>query len=1778
MADDAKATAASPASPAGNGGARLEGGTYEIIRARLREQGDDLRARLERLDGRRKQVFGSIEAALLNTDRVVTSNNCVPRDMVELGDHFLFGYNVHIGLRSEMRLDDVFAVYAFAEGGFRASSLDGEVDEQFIADFRELYRYYRHTTFSQFRRIGPNLYMVFQVGKTAADIKAFKWLVSDEGQLTYQGNRFDHEVQCPSQHEFTWVRTGREMHHTGQSPHVSIMDRIFVETVGGDLTIKVEDNTDVGEGIYSEPVDDPDQTLDDAEILYADVGNLILLKVRPYQEHDFRYFVYSEKVQQVVRIDALADSCVLLPEGHGVIFSKGYYLQNGEHKTFDSDMRDMRYLRRVAAPNGEDFLYIFCNVESGTYVLLSYNLIRQTVLTPIICHGYSLFADGRLCYFKADEKPRKTHAIHIWRTPFVQAGMEQAKDTSSYLYKIGNGDIVRCMASCHEILNLLNRDDTYANLYVDIVHHVKEVLDAYFWLDHEEAQAMKVPLTLIGDAAKAAIEEFEKVVRLKQTAIAQTAGVERKLRELVNALRLQRFDHIRVFVDALASLRAVRGGAIALKELRYVDLQRVDAVEQQVAEQSERQARNCVAFLLRPDALTPYLDQVAEVAGQIESLTKVTDAQALEKTVGERGGELEMLIDTVSNLKIDDTTQRTEIVDRISQIFSSLNRVRALLKNRLSELASAEGQAEFASQVKLLSQAVINYLDVCDTPAKCEDYLGKVMVQVEELEGRFAEYDAFVVELTEKREEIYQAFEARKQQLMEARNKRADGLARSALRILKGIRARALTLASVEEINGYFASDLMIAKVRDIVDQLDELGDSVKSGDVQTQLKSIREDTVRQLKDRKELFVEGENVIRFGRHRFAVNTQPLDLTLVRRDEAMFLHLTGTDFFEAINDPDFVDLRDVWDQPLVSESADVYRGEFLAYRLLQRVSGSAAEPDATTVRVWSEEELLGFIQAYMGPRYSEGYVKGVTDLDVALLLRALLEIHCTAGLLRFSPQSRALAILGWQVAEDDRKPQLAAKIGGFGELLEVFRAPPEQPAYTAELRELLAEAVGGRACGDDLLLNDAAAYLFEVLVTGGKHPISDAAAELHGHFMRRLKRPGAQRRFTAAQAVVAPYPLAHMALLCDWLDAFLAEETHAEWGDVRDEVAALLLTDQFDSTRVQSVACRRRIEGFAGSHGCIEQGVYALDYHRFMRRLAHHDAYAVPRFQRFQVVKKSLVDRAREEMRLEEFRPRVLTSFVRNQLIDRVYLPLVGDNLAKQIGVVGADTRTDRMGMLLLISPPGYGKTTLMEYIANRLGIIFMKINGPAIGHQVTSLDPAESPNAAAREELKKLNLALEMGDNIMLYLDDIQHCNPELLQKFISLCDAQRKIEGVYKGRTRTYDLRGKSVAVVMAGNPYTESGEMFKVPDMLANRADTYNLGDIIGGSAEAFELSYLENALTSNPVLNKLASRSRKDIYGIITIAQHGTREGVELEGNYSADELSEFVSVMKKLLRIRDVVLRVNQAYIRSASQADEFRTEPPFKLQGSYRNMNRLAERVQPIMNAAELEGLLDGHYENEAQTLTTGAEANLLKYKAIMGKLDAPCAERWEMITRTYGRNQLLSGTDADDKAGQVIVQLSTLSDGLKDIGRAVAGMHPADDRSVRLDGETLEVLRQALASRAESAPVAGAETPATPDASADDAAVLRFLEQQFALLQGWQKPGEPQPDTGTLRARMADAAEHYHRLLRQVGLGESVTSHVPHAEPTPTAPSKPKPAARRKSISSAPRKGGDAAT
>ncbi|NVO85825.1 DNA repair ATPase [Hymenobacter terrestris] len=1691
---------------------QLETGTYEILRNRLQAAGTDLRQRLELLNAERKQVFGAVDTRLLGTGRITTEYNCVAWDLVPVGKRFIFGYNVVLGLKAEPDLADVFGVYEYQNHEFRPLGLDLLADAKFEEEFRNLYRYYKNTQFVKFAVLGPHLFMVFRIGKGSSDVKTFKWLMRGD-TLTYLDNRSDHEYGFPPQHEFAWQRATRDMQRGGKHPHISIEDKVFVETVGGDLTIKVENNTATGRGILSEPVDDKDQTLDDSEIYYAVVGNLVLLKIRPYQEPAYRYFIFNYKLKKAQRLDALADACVLLPDGQGLIFPHGFYLQTGDNKLFDNGLRDMLFEKRLVSPNGEDFLYVFYNKDSGLYLLLSYNRIAQRVDNPIVCHGYAVFENGELCYFRTDEEPKKHHAVQIWQTPFTGPDFELPVTSDSYLYKLGNNEIVRAMSEVQEVLTLAGKDDSYAGLYLDLIRQTTALTDAYHWLREPAAQDLAAPLNDIRQAATAAVEEFEKVRGIRKSTAEQTQNVFQQAAELTDRIRRAAPDDVTGFVQLLGELRAVRGAVVALKELRYVALPAVEEQATALETLSQEVAGQTVEFLLRDDALAPYEQRVQTISDGVEQVAKTVEADEREQETTALALELELLIDVVSNLPIPDPTQTTAIIDRISTVYARFNQIRAALKRRRQALAGTEAQAEFTAQLKLLEQALTNYLDLADTPAKCDEYLTKLMVQLEELEGRFPDFDQFLDQLTTRREQVVEAFEAKKVALVAARNQRATALLQSAERLLKAVQTRLARLESVADIGGYFAADLMVEKVRQTARELLELGDPVKADDVQSRLKTLRENAVRQLRDRADLYADGGQTIRFGPHAFTVNTQPLELTVVQRDNALFYHLTGTNFFQPIEDEALLAACPVWGQTVVSESPDVYRAEFLAWRILQAAHHPvAANPEAGRTAVLSvpelahlsEAELLSYVQQFMAPRYAEGYLKGVHDHDAARLLTALVRLTRSADLLRYPADTRTAAALFWlRFADPAQRAHWQHQLQGISTLLQVFPDSRQFDALQTELQTAVEQFARQTGLFTPDQVQEAGEFLFNSLIKSdlqqgvsanseparikGKDaqnqldpdnqqllannpfPISQEAADLYRQFRQQLQERRATELFAQSVAALGGQPVAQFALVRQWVQAshltpqppLLGErgsqssadglpivdapatQTPKEAGESPDgnrqapplpevmrmehlqgpggEVALLLLTDSFDAARLVPTPTRETLTRFQGTHPRVDGTSYHLDFPAFRRRLWQFDQQTVPQFEAFQALKKQRVAEATANLRLESFRPRVLTSFVRNQLIDQVYLPLIGANLAKQIGTAGEGKRTDLMGLLLLISPPGYGKTTLMEYVANRLGLIFMKINGPAIGHSVVSLDPAQAPNAGARQELEKLNLSFEMGDNVMIYVDDIQHCHPEFLQKFISLCDAQRQIEGVYRGRPRTYDFRGRKVAVVMAGNPYTESGDVFQLPDMLANRADIYNLGDILtAGSEAAFRLSYLENALTSHPTLARLATQSPQDVPALLRLAETGSAEGLTFEGNHSPEELNEYVAVLRQLLRLRDVVAKVNAAYIASAAQADAYRTEPPFKLQGSYRNMNKLTEKVRPVMNDQEVTDLLAAHYASEAQTLTSATEANLLKLRELLGWLTPPEAARWQEIKTTFQVNI------RNSQAGQLLQLLEKL--------------------------------------------------------------------------------------------------------------------------------------------------------
>src|SRR5690606_31105868 len=160
-------------------------GNYEIIRQRLLKQGKALANQLRELNEERREKFGGIELEPLKQDRVRTEHACVPRDIVRVGDHFLFGYHVEMHLKSSTSIPDVFSLHRFVQGEDGTIDLSAAdpaqacggflVDPVFVRDFAEMFEFYPAAHLLSFWADATKLLAVFQIGNTIDDHRVFRW-------------------------------------------------------------------------------------------------------------------------------------------------------------------------------------------------------------------------------------------------------------------------------------------------------------------------------------------------------------------------------------------------------------------------------------------------------------------------------------------------------------------------------------------------------------------------------------------------------------------------------------------------------------------------------------------------------------------------------------------------------------------------------------------------------------------------------------------------------------------------------------------------------------------------------------------------------------------------------------------------------------------------------------------------------------------------------------------------------------------------------------------------------------------------------------------------------------------------------------------------------------------------------------------------------------------------------------------------------------------------------------------------------------------------------------------------------------------------------------------------------------------------------------------------------------------------------------------------------------------------------------------------------------------
>jgi hypothetical protein len=1551
------------AAVADNAAAAAPTSTYQLLRERLRAIAERLRQASDAVNAERAAVFAGVQLTLTEQDRLHTEQPSLPRDVVSVGELLLFGFNAGGSLGRTRHVADAFALFSVgkasaADWTFTPVTADDPAyflsDASFTRDLGELFTYYADTKLVSLQVRNDRLLMLFSVGSGQDDLRVLRWQLNSidpSAAPQYIDAYGDHELTAVEPYDFTWKEAGRDLIVEGRWRHYAIAQTIYVGVEHRRIDFRIDDAVDGGRTVHTESVSE-DQTLDELQLAYAELGDVVLLRLRPYREDTTRYFVYNRLTRAVARADALGRNCHQLPEGQGVVFPGGYHLQNGETKVFHlpngSGTHTFGFHAAHASPNGEDLLYVYSDRNSGEYLLCAYNVVDRAMANPIVTDGYAIFGDGTMATIRHAAEPQRVHAISVYTSPFCDADKYSPPVASdSFHGRVGNPELVRVLGETLSLSRDAADPSFNAEVFEALVGRTTTLLDAYAWLNQPEAHELGGLLVELRKSAGDVLDEFASVVAAKRDAAAQLGGAETLVANLVADAELEMRDAA-TFIGRLADARQVLGSLSDLEDVREIDIDAVGALRARTQEVHDKLANRAVEFLGADDALQSMLDTFARAEAEAESAPTAAAVTELAAQVDEAGDRVVLLTDVVGGLQVDDTTTKTAVLSRLADALARRNGARANLDRRTAHLRVGESAAAFQAAMAVLAQRAQTSLTASATVAACDSAMAALTAELENIDLIYGDVPAHADAVTAKRDELLAAFAQRRDALGAERTRRVERLVSSAQRMVSTITARASELADRGAVDTFFSTDPMVTRMRTAIADLAAMGEAGPAGELEVAVGASRDQARRTVTDRAELFEAGN--VKVGRWKFPVNSEPFELRLAPvLDDAdavsgFELRLSGTDLTVPIDPALLGDYVDLAAQVYPSETDQLPRALYLAFQAL--TAG-------------------GDVAAIAAQRIDEGYEPGVHDADAARItetlgswwrepsLRLSGVIRGTAGawLAGLAPQQRAAV-----------EHELAAiqALGGQRSRHALVER------ISAELRALAADA--GFTDFDVALACD---WLIEHSATAVAQPQSiDAAAAL----------------VEWAQSVGIDLRHAGFGELVRWAADHRSTTTLAGAAEVAWSVLQPQLAQAADDVSVVQV------DGLRSQHPTVADGTLRIDPSAAYTEFLRYQRHDLPRFHQFADRRRALLTEQRAALAVDRLRPKVITSFVRNRLIDETYLPMLGDNLARQTGQNGA-----AQGLLLLISPPGYGKTTLLEYLADLMGLAMVKINGPALGAEVTSLDPAAAPDAASAEELVKLNRAFAMGSNVICMIDDIQHTSPEFLQKFIPLCDATRRIEGVIDGRARTFSLSGKRFIMAMAGNPYTSVGEAFKIPDMLANRADVHNLGDVVSGARDAFAQSYVENACGVNEVLAPVLSRGRSDVETLIRAAQSGQPlRSDQLQHRYSASELTAVSATLTHLLRVRDALLKVNAGYIASATVDDHLRGEPPFLLQGSYRNMARIAQRILPAMTPAEVDQVIADHYRAESQTLAAAAGWNLLKLREVVGT--ATEADRAELRT------------------------------------------------------------------------------------------------------------------------------------------------------------------------------------
>lgn len=451
---------------------------------------------------------------------------------------------------------------------------------------------------------------------------------------------------------------------------------------------------------------------------------------------------------------------------------------------FAGDNTGLSLHESVLSPNGEDVLYAYVRPETGAYQLLSYNVVRREMSPPIQCHGYARFADGVIVTVRESADAQRIHTIGIYTSPFCAVDHYVPPVASdSFFGRIGNAELVRGISECLSLGHDAADTPFNAANFEAIIARSSKLLDTYAWLGDENADGLADLLVQLRKAAGGILDEFAAVTAAKKDVLARTQDVERSIIDLKASADLDQRD-VQIFIDLVSQSRVVQGRIAELLETRHVDTANVEQLRLMAEETTAVLGTRALALLGQREALAGLLQTLDRSEAEITTASTTTQLEKVAVAVDEIGTRAVLLTDLVGGLETVDSTEKTGILTRLSEVLARRNAVMASLDSRRGSLRSSEKAAGFQAALSVTSQRVTSALLAVSDSASCDRSASQLAAELENLELAFGDVPEFAQAIAAKRSEITEAFSAKRERIVAERSQLIERMVGSSERVL----------------------------------------------------------------------------------------------------------------------------------------------------------------------------------------------------------------------------------------------------------------------------------------------------------------------------------------------------------------------------------------------------------------------------------------------------------------------------------------------------------------------------------------------------------------------------------------------------------------------------------------------------------------------------------------------------------------------------------------------------------------------------------------------------------------------------------------------------------------------------------------------------------------------------------------------------------------------------------------------------------------------------------